>query len=67
MRSILQMLGAVVSLILSGIMSFGFLASFEQSGITPWKLGYGFATALLFGLFGGLLFSAIRGFQNVSR
>ena len=46
-RSILRMLGAVICLVLCGIMAFGFLASFEESGVTGWKIGYG-AFALVF-------------------
>ena len=65
--SILRVFGAVVFLVLSGILGFGFLASFEQPGVTVWKVGYGSGAILFFLVFAALLFSAIRGFQSVSR
>ena len=65
--SIFRLFGAVVLLVLAGITGFGFLASFEEAGITPWKLGFGLAAILFFGVFCILLVGAIRGFQGVSR
>ena len=62
--SILRLFGAVLFLVLFGITGFGFLASFEQPGITVWKLGYGLGGLLLFLASVGLLFQAIRGFQG---
>ncbi|MAJ46998.1 MAG: hypothetical protein CBC35_06990 [Planctomycetes bacterium TMED75] len=64
---ILQMLGAVICLVLSGIMAFGFLASFEQSGVTGWKMGYGSAVLVFFLVFCLLLSRAIVGFQGSPR
>ena len=65
--SILRMLGAVICLVLCGIMTFGFLASFEESGVTGWKIGYGALVLVLFLAFSVLLSRAIVGFQGSSR
>lgn len=65
--SILRMLGAVICLVLSGIMTFGFLASFEQPGVTGWKMGFGAALVVFFLGFSLLLFRAVVGFQGPSR
>ena len=65
--SILRLFGAVVFLVVAAIMAFGFLASFEEAGITRWKIGYGSASVLFFLVFVVLLSGAIRGFHSVSR
>ena len=65
--SIFRLFGAVVCLVLAGITGFGFLASFEEPGATVWKLGFGTASVLFFGVFSLMLAGAIRGFQGVSR
>ena len=65
--SILRMLGAVICLVLCGIMTFGFLASFEESGVTGWKIGYGASVLVFFLGFSVLLSRAIVGFQGSSR
>ena len=47
---------ALVSLAVAGFCAFGFLASFEQAGITAWKIGYPIGVAL----FGGAGIALLR-------